>query len=147
MSVAGHAHYCAAKHALEAASEALAQEVFAQGIRVAIVEPGVVMTPIFTKAKRFTDAASPYAVHVRRLLLLYQLAMKSPSQPQAVARVIEAAALAPAPTTLRHVVGADAAKVIEGRRRVSDEDYAATGAEMTEDEFLALNRRRYGFDS
>ena len=120
--------------------------MFAAGIRVAIVEPGVVVTPIFTKARRFTDAASPYAVHVRRLLLLYQLAMKAPSQPDDVARVIERAALAPAPATLRHVVGADAAKVIEGRRRVSDEDYVATGAEMSEEEFLALARRRYGLD-
>lgn len=145
VAVAGHAHYCAAKHALEAASEALAQEVHAFGIRVAIVEPGVVVTPIFTKAKRFTDPASPYAVHVRRLLLLYQLAMKSPSQPADAARVIYEAALG-GTGKLRHLVGEDARKVITGRARVSDEDYVATGAEMSEEDFLALNRRRYDFD-
>ena len=144
MAIAGHGHYCAAKHALEAASEALAQEVFGLGIRVAIVEPGVVVTPIFKKAKRFTDPASPYAVHVRRLLLLYQL-VKTPSQPDDAARVIYDAALGPAPR-LRHVVGDDARKVLAGRARVSDEDYVATGGEMSEEDFLALNRRRYGFD-
>jgi len=143
VAVAGHGHYCAAKHALEAASEALAQEVFAFGIRVAIVEPGVVTTPIFTKARRFADAASPYAVHVRRLLLFYQLA--TPNQPADVARVIYEAVTTERPV-VRYPVGADAERVITGRQRVSDEDYAATGREMTEEEFVALTRRRYGFD-
>ena len=143
VAVAGHGHYCAAKHALEAASEALAQEVFAFGIRVAIVEPGVVTTPIFTKARRFADAASPYAVHVRRLLLLYQLA--TANQPADVARVIYEAVTTERPV-VRYPVGADAERVITGRQRVSDEDYAATGREMTEEEFVALTRRRYGFD-
>ena len=86
LAIAGHGHYSAVKHALEAISEALAQEVQAFGIRVAIVEPGVVVTPIFTKAKRFADPASPYAVHVHRLLLFYQMQMKTPSQPADVAR-------------------------------------------------------------
>ena len=132
------------KHALEAASEALAQEVFASGIRVAIVEPGVVLTPIFKKAKRFTSPESPYAMHVRRLLLLYQL-VKTPSQPEDAARVIYEAALGER-RTLRHFVGEDARKVIAGRARVSDDDYVATGGEMTEDAFVDLNRRRYGFE-
>ena len=143
VAVAGHGHYCAAKHALEAASEALAQEVFSFGIRVAIVEPGVVTTPIFTKARRFADAASPYAMHVRRLLLLYQLA--TPNQPADVARVIYEAVTTERPL-VRYAVGEDAERLITGRQRVSDEEYAATGREMTEDEFVALTRRRYGFD-
>jgi len=144
MGVAGHGHYCAAKHALEAASESLAQEVVSFGIRVAIIEPGVVATPIFSKAKRYTTPDSPYAMHVRRLLLMYQQ-VKTPSQPVDVARIIEEAVTTPIPK-LRYVAGVDAARVITGRQRVSDEDYVATGREMSEEAFVALTRARYGFE-
>jgi NAD(P)-dependent dehydrogenase (short-subunit alcohol dehydrogenase family) len=145
VAVAGHGHYSAVKHALEAASEALAQEVVAFGIRVAIVEPGVVVTPIFTKARRFADPASPYAVHVRRLLLFYQMQMKRPSQPEDVARVIHEAVTTDAPK-LRYLVGEDARRLAAGRQRLTDEEYVATGRDMPDADYLELMRRRYGFE-
>ena len=145
VAVAGHGHYSAVKHALEAASEALAQEVQAFGIRVVIVEPGVVATPIFTKARRFADPASPYAVHVRRLLLFYQMQMKTPSQPSDVAAVIHEAVTTKAPT-LRWLVGEDAKRLAAGRQRRTDEEYMAGGRPMDDEEYLDLMRRRFGFD-
>ena len=145
VAVAGHGHYSAVKHALEAASEALAQEVQAFGIRVVIVEPGVVATPIFTKARRFADPASPYAVHVRRLLLFYQMQMKTPSQPSDVAAVIHEAVTTKAPT-LRWLVGEDAKRLAAGRQRLTDEEYIAGGRPMDDEEYLDLMRRRFGFD-
>ncbi|HEY3068540.1 MAG TPA: SDR family oxidoreductase [Methylomirabilota bacterium] len=144
VAIAGHGHYCAVKHALEAASEAVAQEVIAFGIRVAIVEPGVVVTPIFSKARRFADPASPYAVHVRRLLLFYQMQMKTPSQPDDVARVIHEAATTPEPK-LRYLVGEDARRLAAGRQHVTDEEHVATGREMSDEAYLDFMRRRYGF--
>src|SRR5439155_23821564 len=121
VAIAGHGHYSAVKHALEAASEALAQEVVAFGIRVAIIEPGVVVTPIFTKARRFADPASPYAAHVRRLLLFYQMQMKMPSQPDDVARVINEAVTTGEPK-LRYQVGEDDRSHEAGRQRQCDMD-------------------------
>jgi NAD(P)-dependent dehydrogenase (short-subunit alcohol dehydrogenase family) len=145
LAVAGHGHYSAVKHALEAASEALAQEVYAFGIRVAVVEPGVVVTPIFAKARRFADPASPYVVHVRRLLLFYQMQMKMPSQPADVARVIHEAVTTTAPR-FRYLVGEDARRLAAGRARMTDEEYVTTGRAMSDEEYLELMRRRYGFD-
>lgn len=145
LAIAGHGHYSAVKHALEAASEALAQEVLALGIRVAIVEPGVVVTPIFTKARRFNDPASPYSVHVRRLLLFYQMQMKLASQPADVARVIREAVTTAEPK-LRYLVGEDARRLVAGRRRQTDEEYVTTGRAMPDEEYLDLMRQRYGFD-
>jgi len=144
LAIAGHGHYSAVKHALEAVSESLAQEVHAFGIRVALVEPGVVVTPIFTKAKRFADPGSPYAVHVHRLLLFYQMQMKTPSQPADVARVIHEAVTAKEPR-LRYLGGDDAERLVAGRQRLTDEEYVATGRLMPDAEYLDLMRQRYGF--
>jgi NAD(P)-dependent dehydrogenase (short-subunit alcohol dehydrogenase family) len=144
LAIAGHGHYSAVKHAVEAISEVLAQEVQAFGIRVAVVEPGVVVTPIFTKAKRFADPASPYAMHVHRLLLFYQMQMKAPSQPVDVARVIFEAVTTKEPR-LRYLVGDDAERLVTGRRQLSDEEYVETGRPMSDEKYLELMRERYGF--
>ena len=145
VAIAGHGHYCAVKHALEAASEALAQEVQGFGIRVAIVEPGVVVTPIFSKARRFADPASPYVEHVRRLLAYYQKQLPSAAQPADVAAVIHEAVTTRAPR-LRWLVGDDAKRLAEGRRRLSDEEYVAAARPASIDEYLETMRRHFGFD-
>ncbi len=145
LAIAGHGHYSAVKHALEALSEALAQEVERFGIRVAIVEPGVVVTPIFSKARRFADPASPYFDHVRRLLLFYQKQMPRAAQPADAAAVIYEAATTKQPR-LRWLVGDDATLLVAGRQRMTDEEYVAGGRAMSEEQYLEEMRTRYGFD-
>jgi len=145
VAIAGHGHYCAVKHALEAASEALAQEVQGFGIRVAIVEPGVVVTPIFQKAKRFSNPTGPYAEHVRRLLLFYQLQMKVASQPADAARIIFEAATTKTPR-LRWLVGEDAKRLDAGRRRITDEEHIAGARPMDDAQYVEEMKRRFGFD-
>ena len=58
MASAPMASYAASKWAFEALSECLAQEVRAFNVRVAIVEPGVIATPIFGKAPPLPRTAS-----------------------------------------------------------------------------------------
>ena len=130
--------YPASKYALEAASEALAREVYPLGIRVAIVEPGFVVTPILDKALDTLelDADSPYADVERRIHMLFTNAKQVGSDPQAIAEVIEEAIVSKA-SKLRYPAGADAVATMSGRARTSDEDWIALGRTMSDEEYFA----------
>ena len=52
------APYAASKHAIEALGDALRVELRSSGVRVALVEPGSVATPIWDKAARRPSAWS-----------------------------------------------------------------------------------------
>jgi NAD(P)-dependent dehydrogenase (short-subunit alcohol dehydrogenase family) len=145
VAFAGHGHYCAVKHALEAASEALAQEVIGLGIRVALVEPGLVQTSILGKAQRFENPAGPYFVHLRRIRLQYEMQRPYIRQPEDVARVIYEAATTETPR-LRYVVGEDARRLIAGRAQLTDEEYVAAGLAGSDEDYASLLRERYGFE-
>ena len=54
VAMSPQAAYASSKWAFEALSEILAQELKAFNVRVAIVEPGVIATPIFKKALRWS---------------------------------------------------------------------------------------------
>ena len=49
--------YCASKHAVEAISDALRIELAPWGIHTSVIEPGVVVTPIWDKGVKDMDGA------------------------------------------------------------------------------------------
>ena len=97
----------ASKHALEAASEALVQEVKPFGIRVILIEPGVVLTAIFARSKRALNEASPYFLASSRLDRFFRKGIEKPTMPEAVAETIIRAVDDPR-SGFRHAVGDDA---------------------------------------
>ncbi len=145
MVFAAHGHYCAAKHALEAMSEALAQEVQRYGIRVVVIEPGVVSTPIFAKNVRQVEPSSPYLDHTRRLVTFFRNRLQHASTPSIVATTIREAVIARVPR-FRYVIGSDAESLLIGRRFISDEEWIAEGSPMEDDEWMRLMHQRYGID-
>ena len=111
----GFGAYCAAKHALEAYSEALSAEVAKLGIRVLIVEPGAFRTSLFGAAFRTMPELPAYAETVgptRKYVV--ESAGKQPGDPVQAARAIADAVAAGAPT-LRLPLGADAISSIRAK--------------------------------
>jgi len=104
----GFGPYCAAKHALEAISEALAAEVAPYGIRVLIVEPGAFRTALFGGSFRSMPATPAYQATVGPTRgYAERSAGKQPGDPAKAAQAIWTAVEAGAPT-LRLPLGADA---------------------------------------
>jgi len=139
--------YSASKHALATLSEALAHEVAAFGIRVAIIEPGVIQTAIFENsagATRF-DKTSPYRQIMRRNGKLFAAGFRNPGQPETVAAVILEAITTDRPR-LRYPVGVDAEGLAAGRARISDEEWVAMGGELSDEEYNALFKRYFGIE-
>lgn len=129
--------YSASKFALEAASESLASEVYPFGIRVVVIEPGFVSTPILQHSLDSIpiNEHSPYASAERRTHLLFSQAQQTGSDPQTVAESIELA-LGDADRRFRYRVTPDAEVLVAGRSRMSDEDWIAIGRHGSDEEFF-----------
>ncbi len=139
--------YSASKHALAAASEALAHEVAAFGVRVAVIEPGVVQTAIFENSAGATryDKTSPYRQIMRRNGKLFAAGFRNPGQPETVAAAILEAITTDRPR-LRYPVGVDAEGLAAGRARISDEEWVAMGGELSDQEYNARFKRYFGIE-
>ena len=110
------APYAASKHALEAFSDALRRELGSTGVRVVVVEPGDVVTPIWTKGRtgadrRIEDAPDDvrarYADLVAAVRARSETAMRTGMPAEKVAEVVLRALTAERPRT-RYQVGREA---------------------------------------
>jgi NAD(P)-dependent dehydrogenase (short-subunit alcohol dehydrogenase family) len=139
--------YSASKFALGAASEALAHEVAAFGVRVAIIEPGVIQTAIFENSAGATryDKNSPYRQIMRRNGKLFAAGFRNPGRAETVAEVIWEAVTTDRPR-LRYLVGTDAEGMAAGRARISDEEWVAMGGGLDDAEYNARFKRYFGIE-
>jgi len=142
ISSSPQAPYASSKFALEALSECLAQEVKAFGIRVAIVEPGVIATPIFGKVAHSPDGTQ--YPQVRRINELFRASLEKPVSPYVVGdkirEIVESGTW-----QLRHPTGPDAAGFLAWRRSMSDEQWVDWGAQSDE-AWVATVRRSFGLN-
>ena len=112
--------YCASKAAVEALSETLAQELKPFNIKVAMVEPGVIDTPIFHKSN--TIPAHTNYPNIKRFLSFFAAALDFHTAPSVVAEVINDIVSGKS-TALRNPAGPDAAGLLHMRATMPDEDW------------------------
>jgi NAD(P)-dependent dehydrogenase (short-subunit alcohol dehydrogenase family) len=135
--------YASSKWALEGLSECLAQEVRAFNVRVAVVEPGIIATPL-TTTPRPSAPPGPYTRHRRRIGALFAAALKKPASPFDVAETIRHIVESNS-TQLRHPAGNDGSMLIRWRKQKTDDEWVQLGA-ATDAEWAADVKRNLGLD-
>ena len=126
--------YTASKFALEAFTESLAQEVRGHGVRVALVEPGIIDTPMATTSLPPYIGNTLYP-HGRRMHAFFTNPDKPEASPTLVSEMIRYVIESRDPR-LRFPVGPDALSFLGWRVALSDEDWVGLGGvERDEDYF------------
>jgi NAD(P)-dependent dehydrogenase (short-subunit alcohol dehydrogenase family) len=138
------APYAASKFALEALSEALAQEVKAFNIRVAIVEPGFIQTPIFDKLTN--DPPASCYPHEGRLRAVSAASLQNPVSPSVVGKAIRQIIESDS-WQLRYPVGPDAVPFLTWRAAMTDEAWVHWNAPSDDDVWYAQLEQDFGLDA
>lgn len=143
ISLSPMAPYCASKFALEAMSEALAQELRAFGVRVAIVEPGIIDTRMARNIEGM--GGSKVYPQVRRCAALFEGTMTAGAgQPQVVGQKVREI-VESGTWQLRHPVGPDAEPFLGWRGSMNDEKWVQWGAQIDSD-WLKAVKADFGMD-
>ncbi len=126
-------YYCASKAAVEALSEALAAEVLQFGVRVIVLQPGFVTTPILDKALAVPDGSEdgPYGPLVRAKIAFFQEGKAAGDEPVEVAKALDRALQDPHPR-LRYPASSSAESALAYRNELSDEEWIQVNAEVPE---------------
>jgi len=143
ISIAPMAAYSASKYALEALSEVLAQELRAFGVRVAIVEPGIIDTRMARNIEGMTS--SKVYPQVRRVAAMFEATMAAGAgQPQVVAQKVREI-VESGTWRLRHPVGPDAEPFLGWRGSMNDESWVQWSAQSDAD-WLKSVKADFGMD-
>lgn len=139
------APYVASKWALEGVSELLAQELAPFGIRVAIIEPGVTQSSIFSKNIDLPNHTGAYDDHYRRMFQFYAAGMAGATPALEVGKVIEHAITTNEPQ-LRYPVSWAGPEMAAMHDRISDDDWVGLGAVKDDAEYIARFQQLFGVD-
>jgi NAD(P)-dependent dehydrogenase (short-subunit alcohol dehydrogenase family) len=127
-------YYAATKSAVAALSETLAMEVRPFGIRVANIEPGVILTPIWGKLEPAVPELSDYGQGLARMSRSFLAQMEDGTLPDVVAEAIYRAATEDGP--LRVPVGDDADVLAVARARATPDEWISIFTEPDEQRFI-----------
>lgn len=137
--------YVTSKWAVEGLTEGLAQEVALHGIRVAMIEPGIVKTAIMAKNTDTPNASGAYGRANQRMLDFYAKGLATPGQPSEVSEVIFEAATSATPQ-LRYTCGWGGKELVAGRAAMSDAEWVELGAIEDDEAYAVRFKELFGLD-
>lgn len=126
--------YAASKFALEAFGECLAQEVKAHGIKVAMIEPGIIDTPMATSNLPQYNKDTVYP-HGRRMHKFFTNPERPEASPTLVGEMIRYI-IEGNDLRLRYPVGPDALPFLGWRNALSDADWISLGGVKGDAEYF-----------
>ena len=118
--------YVSTKFAVEGLSESMAYELEPLGIKVILVEPGVIKTNIangMVIAKKSQNSNSPYSQIMQKMSTSFEHMLENASSsPDVVAKVVLQAVTSENPS-LRYLAGKDVEMWVEAKRNMSDDEF------------------------
>ena len=117
--------YVSTKFAVEGLSESLSYEVEPFGIRVILIEPGMIKTNFSNAsimAKKSIDPNSSYAPLMKSMETGFNKLLENASSPQLVAQITLDAMTSDKPN-LRYLAGKDVEQWVEAKKKMSDEEF------------------------
>ena len=121
----GGAAYVSTKFAIDGLSKSMAYELEPFGIKVVLIEPGVIRTNLansMVAAKKSQDPNSPYSQIMQSMTIGFEDMMKNASSPDLVANVVLKAVTSENPG-IKYFAGKDIETLIEAKRSMSDEEF------------------------
>jgi short-subunit dehydrogenase len=123
----GMSAYVSSKFALEGLSESMSYELEPFGIKVVIIEPGVIRTnfkknSVMSKKSLDDSSISPYSSLIQKMDASISSIVEHATPPEEVAKAILHAVISNNPE-LRSLVGNDIIMMLETKKSMSDEDF------------------------
>src|SRR6266568_1630642 len=124
--IPGGSAYVSTKFAIEGLSKSMAYELEPFGIKVVLVEPGVIRTNFvnaIVAAKKSQDPNSPYSQIIQKMAASFEPMLENGSSADVVAKVVLNAVTSENPSA-KYLAGKDIETLMEAKRSMSDEEFS-----------------------
>jgi NAD(P)-dependent dehydrogenase (short-subunit alcohol dehydrogenase family) len=139
-------HYCATKYALNGLSESMAHELARFNIRVTLIEPGTVITPIFGKGNSIPEDEENYSILQGRMIRQVTKGLTELGcGPEVIAKCMVDFVTTEDPK-LHYLLASDAVDNVAVYEKYGPETWVADGEILDNDEFFNLMKDRYGYE-
>jgi NAD(P)-dependent dehydrogenase (short-subunit alcohol dehydrogenase family) len=118
--------YVSTKFAVEGLSESMSYELEPFGIKVVVVEPGVIRTNIFNSvvvAKKSQDPNSPYSQIMQKMATGFEDMLKNASSSADLVAKVVLRAVTNENSDIRYLAGKDVETWLDSKKNMSDEEF------------------------